>query len=215
MDFSYGLKTGDDKKFISKSIQDENSKPLVRSAGISRYRMKYSGEYVWYVPTIMTKNKRTARPGHPSRFEQPKIIVGRMGKNLFSTYDDEAYYIKDGMLLTAKNDSKLLLYLVGLINSKLLNFYYRNYFVTIDVLKNAILQLPIKIAPEHQQNLIQSVREMLSINNHLNEIGDKRTDEAARIQEAARKTDEEINELVYSIYGITESEKGVIDDSLK
>jgi type I restriction-modification system DNA methylase subunit len=215
VDFSYGLKTGDDEKFISKSIQDENSKPLVRSAHISRYRMKYSGEYIWYVPKIMTKNKKTARPGHPRRFEQPKIIVGRMGKNLFSTYDEEAYYIKDGMLLTAKNDSKLLLYLVGLINSKLLNFYYRNYFVTIDVLKNAILQLPIKIALEHQQNLIQLVHEMLSINNRLNEIGDKRTDETARIEEAARKTDGEINELVYSIYGITESEKGVIDESLK
>jgi type I restriction-modification system DNA methylase subunit len=215
VDFSYGLKTGDDEKFISKSIQDENSKPLVRSSGISRYRINYSGEYVWYVPEIMIKNKKTARPGRPRRFEQPKIVVGRMGKNLFATYDENSYYIKDGMLLTAKNEAKQLLYLVGLINSKLLNFYYRNYFVTIDVLKNAILQLPIKIASEHQDNLTQLVREMLSLNTRLNEIGDKRTDEAVKIEEAARRKDEEIDELVYDIYSIADSEREIIGKSLK
>src|SRR5665647_1170240 len=138
-----------------------------------------------------------------------------MGKNLFATYDENSYYIKDGMLLTAKNETKQLLYLVGLINSKLLNFYYRNYFVTIDVLKNAILQLPIKISSEHQDNLIQLVREMLSLNTRLNEIGDKRTDEAARIEEAARKKDEEIDELVYDVYGITKYEREIIGKSLK
>ncbi|RLJ07848.1 MAG: hypothetical protein DRP16_02615, partial [Candidatus Aenigmatarchaeota archaeon] len=66
-----------------------------------------------------------------------------------------------------------------------------------------------------QQPLIKLVDKMLSLNKRLNEIGDKRTDERARIEEEIKKTDKEIDELVYKIYGITEKEKKVIEGSLK
>lgn len=54
---------------------------------------------------------------------------------------------------------------------------------------------------------------MLSLNKRLNEIGDKRTDERQRIEEEIKKTGAEIDELVYELYGITKSEKRIIEDS--
>jgi len=54
---------------------------------------------------------------------------------------------------------------------------------------------------------------MLSLNKRLNEIGDKRTDERQRIEEEIKKTGAEIDESVYELYGITESEKRIIEDS--
>ena len=56
---------------------------------------------------------------------------------------------------------------------------------------------------------------MLSLNKRLNELGDKQTDERARLEEEIKKTDKEIDELVYKLYGITEKEKNIIEDSLK
>jgi hypothetical protein len=56
---------------------------------------------------------------------------------------------------------------------------------------------------------------MLSLNHRLNEIGDKKTDERARIEDEIKKTDGEIDQLVYKIYGITEKEKKIIEESLK
>jgi len=56
---------------------------------------------------------------------------------------------------------------------------------------------------------------MLSLNKHLNEIGDKKTDERADIEEEIKHADNEIDGLVYKIYGITEEEKKIIDESLK
>jgi hypothetical protein len=56
---------------------------------------------------------------------------------------------------------------------------------------------------------------MLSLNKRLNEIGEKKTDERARIEEETKHTDNEIDELVYKIYGITEAEKKIIEESLK
>ncbi len=63
--------------------------------------------------------------------------------------------------------------------------------------------------------MIETVDKLLTLNNRLNEIGDKKTDERSRIDEEIDKTDEEIDNLVYKIYGITEEEKRVIDRSFK
>lgn len=56
---------------------------------------------------------------------------------------------------------------------------------------------------------------MLSLNKRLNELGDKMTVERQRIEEEINKTDAEIDELVYGLYGITDEEKKIIEESLK
>lgn len=56
---------------------------------------------------------------------------------------------------------------------------------------------------------------MLSLNKKLQKIGDKNTLERQKIQEEIKKTDREIDELVYQLYGITEQEKKIIEESLR
>jgi len=76
--------------------------------------------------------------------------------------------------------------------------------------------LPIKnIPPDKQLPFINLADKMLSLNKKLQEIGDKNTLEKQKIQEEIKKTDNEIDELVYQLYGITEEEKKIIEESLK
>ena len=86
----------------------------------------------------MRRNKKTARPGEAARFEVEKIMVARMGKALVADYDPGGLYVKDAMLLLRKDSKHSLMYLLGIINSRLLTHFYQEFFVTIDVLKNAI-----------------------------------------------------------------------------
>ena len=113
-------------------------------------------------------------------------------------------------------------YLLAILNSKLMSFYHKEKY--LDPLKNLFQKIlianakkfPIKIIPEsEQQPLIKLVDKMLSLNKRLNEIGDKKTDERAEIKEEIKHTDNEIDKLVYKIYGITEEEKKIIEESLK
>ncbi len=114
-------------------------------------------------------------------------------------------------------------YLLGIFNSKLIGYYSRKKYGTtamrggfIELRTFELEQLPIKIIPESQQQpIINLVDKMLSLNNRLNKIGDKKTDERARIEEEIKNTDAEIDELVYDIYGITGAEKKIIEESLK
>ena len=215
IEFFYGLKTGDDDKFIFDEPKNKDCMKLIRSKDIGRYILCFDKKYVWYVPDLMTKNKSTARPGDRARFEAKKIIVARMGKQVVATYDNNCYYVKDGMLLLKKTDSVNLKYFTGLLNSKVINYYYKNYFITIDVLKNALLELPIIFNKKIEEEIIRLVDRMLSLNKQLQEIGDKKTAQTAKLEEEIKKTDAEIDELVYEIYGISEKEKKIIEESLK
>jgi hypothetical protein len=51
---------------------------------------------------------------------------------------------------------------------------------------------------------------MLFLSKCLDKTGGKRTDGHAKREEGMRKTDVEIDELVYRSYGITESERKII-----
>ena len=216
IDFVYGLKTGDDQKFLFDEPKNNECKKLLRSKDIGRYFKEFKGKYVWYVPNLMIRNKKTARPGSKERFKTEKIVVARMGKRVVATYDDEEYYVKDAMLLLKKSEESDLKYITAILNSKLINYYYKNYFITIDVLKNALLELPIASADRNTTaNISEKVKKIEELNKRLNEMGDKKTDERARIEEEIKKTDKEIDELVYKLYGITEEEKEIIEGSLK
>jgi type I restriction-modification system DNA methylase subunit len=212
VDFSYGLKTADDAKFVSGVKRDSDSKPLLRSADVARYTLRYKGEFVWYRPDLMTSNKSTARPGDKERFERPKLIVSRMGKQLVGTYDDHGYFVKDGMLLSPRDSSVSLLFVLGVINSRLLNYVYRSFFVTIDVLKNALLSLPFPNADKRAQEQVATLAgKLLRIHEQISRFGEVLTDERSRLSEEALTVEKTLDELVYEMYGLTPEERQVIE----
>ena len=63
--------------------------------------------------------------------------------------------------------------------------------------------------------ILPLANKMLSLNKQLQEIGDKKTSQTAKLEAEIKQTDQEIDDLVYKLYGITETEKRIIEDSLK
>jgi type I restriction-modification system DNA methylase subunit len=209
---------------LDKDVSDKKInnlyKPLLVGKDIKRYRINYKRRWICY-----DKNRlHRARPEEV--FLSQKILIQRISGGaspLAATYDEDKYYSFASLnnLVLKENINYDIRYILALINSKLLNWYYSTNFsnkseLTVNVSKTFLEQLPIKIVPESQQQpLIKLVDKILSLNKHLNEIGDKRTDERTRVEEEIKKTDAEIDELVYKIYGLTEEEKKIIEESLK
>jgi hypothetical protein len=181
---------------------------------VHRYWIDQPKEYVWYVPENMIHNRKTARPGEKARFEAEKIIVSRMGKSLVATYDQGGLYVKDAMLLLPKVDKPSLKYLLGVINSHLLTYYYQKFFITIDVLKNALLSLPIvdinfsnpSEKSAHDQ-MVSLVERMLSLHKQ----SPRTPQEKEILQREIDSTDRLIDALVYRLYGLTDSEVKIVE----
>ena len=67
-------------------------------------------------------------------------------------------------------------------------------------------------AQEKLSNLVEKITKNVK---RLCDFRDKKTADSAKLEEEIHKTDAEIDEEVYKLYGITEEEKKIIEESLK
>jgi len=171
---------------------------------------------------------RFRRARSVQQFEKPKIITQVLSKNSSFTLDryGEYYFVGGGNaggfgIILKDEYAKDYYWILSLLNSKVLEFYlkrtstlFRGGFYSYG--KRFIEQLPIKIPFESDKGKCSELaKNQLERINRINEIGEKRTDERTRIENEIKKVDRQIDELVYEIYGITEAEKEIIENSLK
>lgn len=217
VDVRFGLKTGDDSKFITKKPLSKKYKPLLRGENVQRYSFEYKGEYVWYVPEKMRAHRQTARPGESERFEQPKILIKDTSSKLGGTFDIDYYYVKDVLILTKKQTVKVSLqFILGILNSSLMSFYYESTFPTLHVQNEEISSLPIRTVnlnsleeKKMHDELVSLVDKMLDLHKHLQKANFQSEREPIERQIAA--TDKKIDELVYKLYGLTEEEIRLVE----
>jgi len=60
-------------------------------------------------------------------------------------------------------------------------------------------------------DLVLLVDKMLDLNKQLQKFGDKITDERKRLESEIQKTDKQIDELVYQLYGLTAEEIKIVE----
>jgi len=144
-----------------------------------------------------------------SEFEKEKIVWSGVGKNLESTIVPQKFFIiSPANFLTGKN----LYYLQGLLNSKLIVWYYekiktvlgnqggRNYIYDfLNVPLPPITASNEAIAKQIEQFVVK----MLDLHKRLAELSGKLTDERSRLQDEITRIDMEIDRLVYQLYDLT------------
>jgi hypothetical protein len=138
-----------------------------------------------------------------------------MGKKLVATYDPGGLYVKDAMLLLNKSPLSIK-YLLGIINSRLLNYYYQEFFVTIDVLKNALLSLPIFLINLNNSNDRLKHDKMVNLVDKILYLYSKRQSatshtKISQLDKMINLVDEQIDEMVYLLYGVKGAEKKVVE----
>jgi tRNA1(Val) A37 N6-methylase TrmN6 len=113
-----------------------------------------------------------------------KVFLRKTGIDVIATFDNSGTYPEQSVYFVYteddKNESELKSICV-LLNSKLLNCYYKNFAVTnrdaTPQLKKVDLdKFPI-ILPTNLNPLIELADKMLSLNKRLNDIGENKTDE--------------------------------------
>jgi type I restriction-modification system DNA methylase subunit len=214
---SFGLKTGDDSRFLSRRKKNAEYKPLLRGEDVHRYSLAFKGEWVWYRPEEMIAHRKTARPGTRERFEQPKVLVRDTGGGLQGTLDTDSYYVKDVLVVShPARDSTQLAYLLGLLNSRLMRFYYETSFPTLHVQRDELASLPFRpIDPaeeadgERRDRMVGLVETMLTLHRRLAAATSKA--QKTVILRQIDATDAEIDRLVYDLYGLTDKEIAIVE----
>ncbi|MBI2886756.1 MAG: N-6 DNA methylase [Chloroflexi bacterium] len=119
-----------------------------------------------------------------------------------------------------------LLYLLGLLNSKLLDYYLRQISSPFRggywaYNRQYIARLPIRMPnpddmteKEMHDRLVAHVTRMLELHRRLAEKGAAHDAERETIAREIRETDRAIDELVYDLYGLTAAERRLVEEEI-
>lgn len=200
--FSRGIKTSDDKRFISRVDTNSEQKKVYRGRNIRPYQIIWDGEYIWYRPDLM-KEKVGCLPHSSSFFEVPeKLVMQRIGTQLSVAYDDKQNYFLDTTNVSryeSINKSYSVKFLCGLLNSKLVNFWYTRKYKLPTIGGYELDSIPIpEILPKQQLFVINLVSQIIET---------KRNNPSADTSDL----EHQIDKLVYDLYGLTEEEIAVIE----
>jgi adenine-specific DNA-methyltransferase len=144
-------------------------KPFLEGRDIGPYYINPVHSFLNYEPSLLHRARTRAI------FEVPeKILIQRItggSRPLKAAYDNQQYYNKESInnIILADDVPYACKYILGLLNSKLINWYYTNQFtnesrLTVNLSKEYLSQIPIAVAGmEVQQALIIVVDYLLVI----------------------------------------------------
>ncbi len=207
--FTRGIKTSNDKRFVKREKLNGEYKRVIRGRNVDRYFYQWDGEYIWYRPDLM-KEKVGSLPHTRELFEVPeKLILQRISKGLAGSYDDQEIFALDTCLVsdvkTLKSQCSLK-FILALINSRLLNFWYHKKFALPTVSGYELHQLPIKqVRLMNQKSLANLVDEILSLTKSEDYL------ENPQKQAKVKEYEHRIDQLVYKLYELTYEEIKIVE----
>ena len=178
----------------------------------------------WHAGKWVKYGEWLSRRGNPKFFTLPHIVVQRIRNpklkiRLVSTFVDpkDEYYNNSGLTnIIAAKENYSIKYILAILNSKLINWYYRQFFRDLNIKPDDLRELPIKkVNVGEQAPLINLANKMLALNKQLIQIYDKKSDERIGLEQEIKNIDATIEGLVYELYGISDDERKLIEDSLE
>lgn len=150
-----------------------------------------------------------------------KILVRGVARELTAALDEEGtgFLVAVHSIITQGSSYEPELVL-GLLNSNLFNWIHKDRFYLGRIPEGSLkypvsflkgLPIPKHIPEAMKKKVLQLVELRLSENSKISELGDKRTEEYKRHEDKIAKIENEINEEIYRIYGITADERKIIE----
>jgi len=176
----------------------EDSYPILVGNSIGKYQIKEIKGYSRYNHNELAVFKPL------EIYTQPRILIQRI-RNLSLKDRIIATFIEDSMLSTntlrvllRKNESTNLKYLLGILNSRLINYYFRLNFNNKDIYAYQLAEVPIKYDLYFEKEIIELVTQILEIKKNNPEI-------------STAELENQIDQLVYQLYELTEDEIKIVE----
>ena len=148
-------------------------------------------------------------------FEKPKIVWGNLSTKASFAYDENSNYVNAPACILPTSSK----YVLGILNSKLMSYFLKSTCAErqggfIEQKPVYVSKIPIKKPSSSEEEMITKfVDKILLLNKRLNEIGDKKTSVSSKLEEEIQKIDNEIDQLVYKLYGLTQEEIAIVEDA--
>ncbi len=208
----------EEKPYVSEKKIDDSFRPLLRGSLMNRYQINWNNDY-W-----IKFGDWLAEPRYTANYDAvEKIIIRQTSDHLNATLDNRQFIVRDNLYtIVSKNPSCDLKYILGLLNSSFLNWYYQNILnpekgeALAQVKRGHIANLPIKTIDPSHKNEIESEKEIITLVEQLLELNIKIKNEnlesnISPIKSRIEYCESRINEIVYLLYGLTKDEINILN----
>ena len=160
----------------------------------------------------------------------PKLAIPRLVKHLEAVCDETGSFYLDnvdvGGVILEDGSRENYLYMLGLLHSQVLDFCFRHISAPFrggfsSANRQFIEPLPFyRIDPSSatdlkmRDDLVALVEQMLTFQKKLQETRPESTEERHELERQIRRTDEEIDDQVYDLYGLGEAERKLIREQI-
>ena len=217
------------KKVLKSLSKEKNFFKFINTGTIDRYSILWENSKTRYIkdsylkPIVLEKDLGQMYKKRVLESSSPKIIIAGMTKVLECCLDEKGGYLagkSTTLVIPEKIDFKVIL---AILNSKLMTFVYKSLYKSLSLsggyfrvgppqIKNLPIRLPSSKTQE--QKIVGLVDRMLKLQKKVHD-GKIAGREKEMLEQQIKQTDYEIDEEVYKLYGITDEERKVIEESLK
>jgi hypothetical protein len=206
------------KPFVADAKIDGTFRPLLRGSLMQRYRILWNDNY------YISFGDWLAEPRYSAGYDAPeKLVVRQTGDSLIATLDEQQFIARDNLYTIVPRELSIKLhYVLGVLNSKLLNWFYQNILnpekgeALAQVKRGHLAELPIKIpdfsdpadAARHDR-MVALVQRMLDLHKQLAAATLPHSVEL--LQRQIDATDRQIDGLVYELYRLSEEEIRIVE----
>lgn len=159
------------KPYHSLSKETEYHRPILNGGDFAKYLIRWNGEFIKFGEWLH-------RPRPSYIYDNEKILVQRirnpsLKQRIVATYDDDKFISTDGVtniLLNNNSDSIDLKFILVLINSKLVNYWFSQNYYDVNIKPEQLRNIPlVKISSADQVNFLDKANLMLTLNKELEE----------------------------------------------
>ena len=186
--FALGIITGDNEKLLTNK-KSKNNSMILRGNNILKYNFLPSDEYI-----VFDKSKFQQVAKESLYFTDEKLLYRFICNQLVFAYDNnKTLSLNSCNILIPKIENMNIKYILAILNSSVMQFYYKNKFNSIKILRSHIEKLPIiKATKQTEEQIVNLVEKILSLN--LN---------SKSYSEDIKNYYNQIDKIIFSLYNLS------------
>lgn len=210
-------KSSDAKDHIFESSKklDSTYRRYLEGKDVNRYSINWQNRWLKY-------GENLAAPRAPALFKGARLLIRRIvGERLIGTLAEADYVTSQLLQIVKPYDEKMAKFLLGILNSSLIAYYFRKKYNRTDktfpeIRIYELASLPIceidfskKYDRDLHDKLVALVEKMLTLHQQL--AATKTPQDINLVQRQIDATDKQIDQLVYTLYGLTDEEIALVE----
>jgi len=181
-DFALGVVTGNNKELLSSSHKN-GLEPIVSGKDVDAYQIRTPKNYIKFSP----KKLQQCAPEASYRAKE-KLVYRFINTTPVVAYDNNGFLTLNSCNILIPHIPDMdMKYILALLNSSVLQFYFKNTYSTLKILRSQLEELPLAIPTKNQQEqVIHLVDEILNTKNDIHK----------------KKLMHSVDALICDIYGV-------------